>query len=83
MLKEVRGLVIHWIGAAQKKASVIRDNFENAASPGSTQYIADWETGEIIEAIPEAEVAYHVGPPNRSIPPLKGRFAATGTPTTT
>lgn len=72
--------MIHWIGAAQKKASVIRDNFENAASPGSTQYIADWETGEIIEAIPEAEVAYHVGAAESKYTALKREICGDGNP---
>jgi N-acetyl-anhydromuramyl-L-alanine amidase AmpD len=28
---------------------------------GSTQFIADWDTGEIIQTMPETEIAYHVG----------------------
>lgn len=61
-LKELKGLVIHWIGVSQSKASVIRNNFANAYGVyASTHYIIDYDTGEIIQAIPENEVAFHVG----------------------
>ena len=58
-LTDVRGLVIHWIGAAQSRASVIRKNFER--SEFGAHYISDWNDGHIIQCIPESEVAYHVG----------------------
>ena len=61
-MTEVRGFVVHWIGAAQSRAQVIRDNFDRAGSrQGSTQYVIDWDTGGIIQTMPENEVAFHVG----------------------
>lgn len=54
------GLVIHWIGVCQSKASVIRQNFEFTDFCG-TQYICDYNTGDIINCVPEDEVTYHVG----------------------
>lgn len=53
------GLVIHWIGAAQGHASVIRGNFSR--SEVGTHYISDWYDGHIIQCVPEDEVCYHVG----------------------
>lgn len=58
-LTDCRGLVIHWIGAAQSRAEVIRKNYEQ--EPYGTQYVIDWNDGHIIQCMPENEVAYHVG----------------------
>lgn len=61
-LKAIKGLVIHWIGVPQSQARVIRDNFENAnGTYASAHYIIDYNSGTIIQAIPEHEVAFHVG----------------------
>lgn len=61
-LKSTKGLVVHWIGVAQSRASVIRNNYEKESKNyASTQYIIDYNTGDIINAIPENEVAFHVG----------------------
>ena len=61
-LKSVKGLVIHWIGVPQSRAEVIRNNFENAhGNYASAHYVIDYLTGHIIQAIPEDEVAFHVG----------------------
>ena len=59
LLDSIKGLVIHWIGASQSRASVIRKNF-NFDIYG-TQYIIDWNDGSIIQCMPENEKAYHVG----------------------
>lgn len=58
-LTQCKGLVIHWIGVAQGRASVIRRNFES--SQYGTQYVIDWYDGSIIQCTPEMEVCYHVG----------------------
>jgi len=58
-LTKLLGLVVHWIGVAQPKASVIRKNFQYEEF--GTQYIIDWYTGEIIHCVPDDEVCYHVG----------------------
>lgn len=61
-IKSVKGLVVHWIGVPQSKAEVIRNNFENAHGKyASAHYIIDYSTGDIIQAIPENEVAFHTG----------------------
>ena len=39
-LKDLRGLVVHWIGVPQSRASVIRKNFERDEC--GTHYIIDW-----------------------------------------
>lgn len=59
LLDSIKGLVIHWIGASQSRASVIRKNFNSDAY--GTQYIIDWNDGSIIQCMPENEKAYHVG----------------------
>lgn len=59
LLDDIRGLVIHWIGASQSRASVIRKNF--ATDLYGTQYVIDWNDGSIIQCMPENEKAYHVG----------------------
>jgi len=60
-LVKIKGLVIHWIGVSQPKASVIRNNYVRSKSFASTQYIIDYENGDIIQCMPENEMAYHVG----------------------
>jgi N-acetylmuramoyl-L-alanine amidase CwlA len=59
-LKEIRGLVIHYVGVPQKSAKVIRESFENKLSYGAAQYICDYSDGHIIQTMPEDELAYHV-----------------------
>lgn len=58
-LTDCRGLVIHWIGAPQAKAEVIRRNFERQTT--GAHYVIDWNDGHIIQCVPEDEVCYHVG----------------------
>lgn len=58
-LTECFGLVVHWIGVGQSKASAIRSNFGRDSL--GTHYISDWNTGDIIQCVPEDEVTYHVG----------------------
>lgn len=61
-LSDLRGLVIHWIGVSQSRASVIRKNFESDSC--GTHYIIDWNTGDIIHCVPDNEVCLHVGADN-------------------
>jgi hypothetical protein len=58
-LKDLRGLVVHWIGVPQSRASVIRKNFERDEC--GTHYIIDWNNGDIIHCVPDNEVCFHVG----------------------
>lgn len=61
-LSGIKGLVIHWIGVAQPKASVIKNNYQKPdARIGASQYIIDYNTGEIIQTMPEDEMTFHVG----------------------
>ncbi len=58
-LGSVEGLVIHWIGVCQPDARKVRGSF--ASANAGTQYISDYNTGDILQVMPEGEVAYHVG----------------------
>ena len=58
-LTRLKGLVVHWIGASQPRASVIRSNF--ARSVTGTHYVIDHNDGTIIHCVPDDEVCYHVG----------------------
>lgn len=58
-LVQCKGLVIHWIGVTQGHASVIVNNMRSMDT--GTQFVSDWYTGEILQAMPETAVAYHVG----------------------
>lgn len=73
-----RGLIIHYIGVAQHSAKVIRDNFENTTRYGATQYVCDYDTGEIIKCMPEEEVAYHCGA--NAYRPLKNQICGNDNP---
>ncbi|RDH46149.1 type VI secretion system tip protein TssI/VgrG [Zooshikella ganghwensis] len=62
-LKDVKGIVIHWVAVPKAKAKTIRDNFEKIEREkrfASAHFVVGLE-GEIIKVIPENEVAYHVG----------------------
>lgn len=61
----VLGLVLHWTGSAGVSARQIRDYFESlkdgeSGRYASAHYIVGTD-GEVIQAIPEAEMAYHCG----------------------
>jgi N-acetylmuramoyl-L-alanine amidase len=68
-MEEVRAVVLHWVANPGTSAKMNRDYFESLA-PGimqsgklryaSTQYIVGLK-GEILQMMPEMEVAYHVG----------------------
>lgn len=61
-LKELKGLVVHWIGVPQSQARVIRNNFDKAnGAYASAHYVIDYNSGHIIQCIPDDEVAFHVG----------------------
>lgn len=55
----VEGLVIHWIGVCQADARKVRGSF--AGTNLGTQFISDFNTGDIIQVMPEDEMANHVG----------------------
>lgn len=63
-LKQIKGIVVHWVANANTSAKANRDFFENRKSGktgyGSTQYLIDLD-GSVIYAIPQTELAYHVG----------------------
>ncbi|MBU2710830.1 type VI secretion system tip protein TssI/VgrG [Zooshikella harenae] len=62
-LKDVKGIVIHWVAAPKATAKRIRDYFNNIEKEkrfASAHFVVGLE-GEIIKAIPDNEVAYHVG----------------------
>lgn len=63
-LKKVKGIVIHWVANAGSTALANRIFFENRKNGksgyGSAHYIVGLK-GEIIQCIPNDEVAYHVG----------------------
>ena len=64
MLKEVKGIILHWVGAPMQRANATWTWFEqNCPKEGhysSAHYIIDLN-GEVIRAIPDNEVAYHCG----------------------
>ncbi len=63
-IKEVKGLVIHWVANTNSSAEANRRYFENRKNGknnyGSAHYIIDLN-GDIIQCIPDNEVAYHTG----------------------
>lgn len=63
-IREVLGIVIHWTANPGASAKANRDFFENRKTGyggyGSAHYIVD-QSGLIIAAVPENEVAYHCG----------------------
>lgn len=75
-LSGLKGLVIHWIGVAQPSATVIRKNFASASY--GTHYISDWNSGDIIQCVPDDEVCYHVGA--TSYTDLKTQLVGSGNP---
>lgn len=66
-LRSVKNIVIHWVGNANSSAIANRNYFESCKNKGiyaSSQYIIGLK-GEIIQCVPEDEVAYHAG--NRTV----------------
>lgn len=62
-LIEVRAIVIHWVGNPNSSAMANRNYWETLKSGGryaSAHYIIGLQ-GEIVQAIPENEVAFHIG----------------------
>lgn len=65
-LEEVTHIVIHWVGNPGSTAMANRNYFEslkNGPIYASAHYIIGLQ-GEIIQCIPESEIAYHAGPAN-------------------
>lgn len=58
-LGRVEGLVWHWIGVCQANAYRVRGSFTGTNL--GTQYISDYNTGDILQVMPEDEAANHVG----------------------
>ncbi len=77
-IKEIKGLIIHYVGIAEKSANVVRNNFENTTRYGATQYVCDYNDGHIIRTMPENEVAYHCG--SNVYKPLKFEIAGEDNP---
>ncbi|WP_427340663.1 peptidoglycan recognition protein family protein [Caloranaerobacter sp. DY30410] len=63
-LKNIKGIVIHWVANPKSSAKSNRDYFENRkygkTGYGSAHEIIDLN-GDIILCIPDNEIAYHVG----------------------
>jgi N-acetylmuramoyl-L-alanine amidase len=72
-LKNVYGLVIHYVANPMSSAKANRDFFESrkdgSKNFGSTHYIIGLD-GEVIRCVPETEVCYHVGA-KKYIPGIK------------
>jgi N-acetylmuramoyl-L-alanine amidase len=60
-LKKLKGIVIHWTANEDSGANALanRNYFNNTNRPASAHYIVD--DHQIIQCIPDDEVAYHVG----------------------
>jgi N-acetylmuramoyl-L-alanine amidase len=63
----VRGIVVHWVGNANSTAMANRNYFESLKNQkdtggryASAHYIIGL-LGEVIQCLPEQEIAYHVG----------------------
>lgn len=66
-LQSVRQIVVHWVGNARSSAIANRNYFESLKDKhvyASSHYIVSLD-GEVIQCIPESEVAYHAG--NRTV----------------
>lgn len=82
-LKKVTNIVIHWVGNPGSTAMANRNYFESlkkGPTYASAHYIIGLE-GEIIQCIPEEEIAYHAGVANgysigieNCHPDKKGKF---------
>lgn len=63
-IREVKAIVMHWTANPGASAKANRDFFERrkigTMGYGSAHYIVDTD-GTVIAAIPETEIAYHVG----------------------
>ena len=74
-LREVLGIVMHWTANPAASAKDNRNFFENrkagVGGHGSAHYIID-QSGVIIAAVPENEVAYHCG--SDKADPASGRI---------
>lgn len=65
-LKQVKNIVVHWVGNANSTAIANRNYFESLKerkSFASSHYIIGLQ-GEIIQCVPESEIAYHANNAN-------------------
>jgi N-acetylmuramoyl-L-alanine amidase len=65
-LKKISGIVIHWTGNAGSTAMANRNYFENLKDQAGNGIFASAHfivglPGEVIQCIPENEIAYHAG----------------------
>lgn len=85
-LKQVKNIVVHWVGNANSTAIANRNYFESLKekkSFASSHYIVGLQ-GEIVQCVPEGEIAYHANNANSySIgievchPDWQGKFSET------
>lgn len=68
-LNKVKGIVIHWVGNAGSSAKANRDYFNNIPKSKEPRYASSHYiiglNGEIIQCIPETEIAYHASEANQ------------------
>lgn len=65
-LKQVKNIVVHWVGNANSTAMANRNYFESLKekkSFASSHYIVGLN-GEVIQCVPEGEIAYHANNAN-------------------
>ncbi|MFI3257379.1 MAG: peptidoglycan recognition family protein [Spirochaetales bacterium] len=64
MLKQVAGIIVHSTGVSGQSAGTVRDYFDALKNQSklfaSAHYVVD-KGGQIIQCIPETEIAYHAG----------------------
>jgi len=59
-MRDLRGIVLHWVGAVNQTSLQTRNFIANRTDFGSYNYLINHD-GEIMRLIPENEVAWHVG----------------------
>jgi N-acetylmuramoyl-L-alanine amidase len=84
-LKEVRGIVIHYVANTNSSAIANRNFFENRkygkTDFGSAHFIVGLK-GDIIQCLPEDEMAYHVGSSKPYLPDAIKRLGSNPNATT-
>lgn len=75
LLKEIKAIIIHWTANPNSTSFQNRNYFDNRkygkTGYGSAHYIIGLE-GEILQCIPEEEMAYHVG--SSQVDPKSGKI---------
>ena len=74
-LHAVKGIVMHWTASPEQNARDVQAYFERRKAGtlgyGSAHYIID-QKGEIVQCMPELEVAYHCG--SSQVDPTSGKI---------